>query len=63
MVTYYATVRPSDASRTEERVTLQEAEKSATREEIPVRFVYDPGYVTANVVPVTLCDSPGVRCG
>jgi hypothetical protein len=28
-----------------------------------VRFVYDPGYVTANVVPVTLGDSPGVRCG
>jgi hypothetical protein len=28
-----------------------------------VRFVYDPGYVTANGVPVTLCDSPGVRCG
>jgi hypothetical protein len=28
-----------------------------------VRFVSDPHYVTANVVPVTLCDSPGVRCG
>jgi hypothetical protein len=28
-----------------------------------VRFVYDPGYVTANVGPVTLCDGPGVRCG
>ena len=27
-----------------------------------VRFVYDPGYVTANFVPVTLSNSPGVRC-
>ena len=27
-----------------------------------VRFVYGPGYVTANVGPVTLCDGPGVRC-
>ena len=26
-----------------------------------VRFVYGPAYVTANVGPVTLCDSPGVR--
>ena len=26
-----------------------------------VRFVDDPGYVTAHGVPVTLCDSPGVR--
>ena len=24
-----------------------------------VRFVYGPSYVTANVGPVTLCDSPG----
>ena len=30
-----------------------------------VRFAYtaQPGYVTANVGPVTLCNSPGVRCG
>ena len=26
-----------------------------------VRFVNDPGYVTAHVVPVTLCDSPAPR--
>jgi hypothetical protein len=26
-----------------------------------VRFVYDPGYVTANVVPVTLAGATGAR--
>ena len=45
------------------RLSMSCLDDIATHDKRFVRFVYGPGYVTAHVVPVALCDSPGARCG